>query len=576
MPLSKKDKEFRLPKISYLDFKYTEMDRVLTNLFGRLQFNGLTPRVERIRHLEVQAFVDQIGSDSEDFVGFDRFPLATRSWVETHLMDMVNRGKTNQAIAAPRPLHGYTYRFRNPKHSRDYGAAQQIYETLFWARGGQAALEQLKRFFFEGLDPLTGRSVQRDDLDVETQALLSFSLQVKDTADDRTPRESYPPICLGGAGLMAEDIQRLLFYRDYVPRTVMVEYVKILLAFHLALGQLRLMKLLPALVARGAVDPICTEAGCPMDAKRSTRPQGDCPHRIGLFLDVGGRPDTPVAELAVRSADAHLRRIPPFVKAYLNLRKLDEFSHELRIRHRFTPRNGRSADLEELISLLGPSYSDHRKIFFGQRMSGLIADCTDDDPVSPQIKQVMDMDLPEMESYIECLMSLRGEFHRKYITEALDSLMLKNRPGAFIAQQRTKGAPRRFILDSRLLEVLLQIVVLRPGGTLGYHTEALRVDEVLDTLRDRYGLHIDRLPPDDGFTATTIMDRKALRANRDAFLGRLREVGYFRDLSDAYVAQTVTPRYRIDPDGSRGPADTNEATWTGARSDAKNDEGRVQ
>ena len=45
-------------------------------------------------------------------------------------MDIVNRGKRNQAVAGPRPLHGYTYRFRNPKHSRDYGAAQQLYEML--------------------------------------------------------------------------------------------------------------------------------------------------------------------------------------------------------------------------------------------------------------------------------------------------------------------------------------------------------------------------------------------------------------------------------------------------------------
>jgi hypothetical protein len=146
--------------------------------------------------------------------------------------------------------------------------------------------------------------------------------------------------------------------------------------------------------------------------------------------------------------------------------------------------------------------------------------------------------------------------------------MLKNRPGAFIAQQRTRGAPRRFVLDSRLMEVLLQIIVLRPGGALGYHTEPLRLDEVLDTLRERYGLYIDCLPPGDGFSATTITDRRALRANRDAFLARLREVGYFRDLSDAYVAQTVTPRYRIGLDGAREEGDTKGAWQEGAGVDA--------
>ncbi len=89
----------------------------------------------------------------ELFGGFDKYPQVLEQWLETHLMDVVNRGKPNQAIAAPRPLHGYTYRFRNAKKCRDYGAAQQIYETLYHARtGGQNAIDQLKRFFFPGHD----------------------------------------------------------------------------------------------------------------------------------------------------------------------------------------------------------------------------------------------------------------------------------------------------------------------------------------------------------------------------------------------------------------------------------------
>ena len=47
------------------------------------------------------------------------------------------------------------------------------------------------------------------------------------------------------------------------------------------------------------------------------------------------------------------------------------------------------------------------------------------------------------------------------------------------------------------------------------------------------------------WVAATIADRKALRENQKAFVSRLREIGFYRDLSDAYVTQTVTPRYRI-------------------------------
>jgi hypothetical protein len=74
----------------------------------------------------------------------------------------------------------------------------------------------------------------------------------------------------------------------------------------------------------------------------------------------------------------------------------------------------------------------------------------------------------------------------------------------------------------------------------------MRIDELLIFLRERYGLFIDRMPRADGFIQPTIGERQALRANLNAFLSRLREIGFYRDLSDAYVTQTVTPRYRIE------------------------------
>ena len=68
---------------------------------------------------------------------------------------------------------------------------------------------------------------------------------------------------------------------------------------------------------------------------------------------------------------------------------------------------------------------------------------------------------------------------------------------------------------------------------------------ILAFLRERYGLYIDQLPPGEGFAAPTIDERKALRSNVQAFTARLREIGFYRDLSDAYVTQTVVPRYTI-------------------------------
>jgi hypothetical protein len=117
-----------------------------------------------------------------------------------------------------------------------------------------------------------------------------------------------------------------------------------------------------------------------------------------------------------------------------------------------------------------------------------------------------------------------------------------------IAQPRR--GDRRFVLDSRLLEVLLQLALLRPDDAGGLRTEAIRVDEFLTVLRERYGLYIDQLPPGNGFGVANLADQSALRANRAAFVAKLREIGFYNDLSDAYLTQTITPRYRLTSAGT--------------------------
>ena len=558
MGLTNKDRALNTKKVSYIDFKQIEMDRVLTALFARLAHNGYPSRLKRRFELSVDAFVVQFLERPEWFTGFAQHREILERWVETHLMDVVNRGKSNQAVAAPRPLHGFTYRFRNPKHSRDYGAAQHLYETLYHARkgAGQAAIEQLKRFFFRGLDKVTGRSDAATILDVETQALLRLTEEVDDAPDTKSGRDSYTPMCVGAADLLAEDIKRLLFYERHITRSVMVDYLKVLLAFHLALYHLRLFKLLPALVKRRAANPICAPSACPMDPKSADDPHGDCPYRLGIFIDVAGLPGRAATRLAARSADAHYRRIPSFVKAYYIFKKLDDFGESLVKTGRLHRPKGDELGVGDILQLLEPSYKDERDKFFGARIYSLVQDPSGntETDLDPELKAILDLKLSDFDTFIEILVALRGKFHRQYITECIDTLLMKNRPGALIAQGRTKGAPRRFVLDSRLLEVLLQIAVLRQDSPSGpFYTGEMRIEGLLTWLRERYGLYIDQLPRGDGFDTPSIEDRAALRENTAAFTARLREVGFYRDLSDAYVSQTVTPRYRIvPPAGSNG------------------------
>lgn len=548
MALQTRDREFRHPRISYLDFKLVEMDRVLTSFLARVWHSGYPSRILRNIDLTVKDFVDEFVEHPEWFSGFQDHREVTERWVETHLMDMVNRGKANQTIAAPRPLHGFTYRFRNPKHSRPYGADEQLYELLAHAREqrGHNAQEFLKDFFFTGIDHATHQLDNTAQMDIETQALLRLMDQVREDAPDTGKgRESYPPLCVGSADLLAEDVLRLLFYQRFIPRSVMVDYLKVLFGFHLALYHLRLIKLLPTLVKRQASDPTCTIERCPMDPRNAINPQGDCPYRIGLLLDVANRPGTLMAQIAERSADTWYRRIPGFIKAYFSTKKLDEFANYLAKNGKLT-RPSAGFAVADVLPLLEGIYKGEREPYFKARLANILEDSGGrEEDLIPEIAQLVEMGLPAFETYLEVVIAYRGDFHRRYFVQCMDSLLMKNRPGALIAQSRVKGASRRFILDSRLLEVLLQIAVLRPGGTLGYHTAPLRIDEVLSFLRERYGLYIDRLPVGDGFGTPSVQDRALLRENVAAFTARLREIGFYQDLSDAYITQTVTPRYTI-------------------------------
>jgi hypothetical protein len=538
MRLSRKDTDFRHSGVSQLDYKQVDMDRVLTAFFARLHYDGYPSRLSRTTDLTVDDYALSFLERPDLFAGFE--PETTRRWMETDLVDMVNRGRPTQAVAGLRPLHGYTYRFRNARRSRPYGADEQLYSMLAHAPGrfGTSALQLLKEFFFAGVDLRTEAPRHGATVDVETQALISLSRawqeRITDRADRDRSRGAVPPLLTDAAALLAEDVLRLLFHQHLIPRSVLVDHLKILFAFHLALYHLRLTKALPSMIAGKAANGASSGGG--------------------LFLDVASVPGTAMARLAEQSARAWYARIPDFVQATYTVRKLDEFAQYL------TNRNKRRADpgggpttVPELVKLLGPTYQAGREAFAEARLASVLEERTPARGAGDHarnadrehtVNELLSLDLDPFTTYVEIITAYRIDYHRKYLTDCLDSLLLKNRPGAMIAQPRR--GERRFILDSRLLEVLLQLTLLREGGAKGFHTAKLRVDEFVLALRERYGLYIDRLPSADGFTGTGITDQAALRANAAALLTKLREIGYYTDLSDAYLTQTITPRYVVD------------------------------
>jgi len=549
-----RDREFRFPQISYVDYKQIEIDRTLLNLFPRLKYNGYLGRVKKQPfQLTIEEFLAEFTDEKykDVFVGFAEHKEILYKWLETDLLDLVNRGHpTKQAVVSPRPLHGNTYKFRNAPHARDYGTAEQVYWMLDHAQKGTVALSELKKFLFLGLDSYTDKIQLTTKIDVETQAILFLDEQVKDDISDSSKNlERYPPLCIHQANIFAEDILCLLAYENYIPRSVLVDYLKTLFAFHLALYHLHLFKLLPELVKRQRSGLTCQVKGCPLALAKMSA-QADCAYHTGLVVEMGEPSNTHMMELACRSADTHYRRIPSFIQAQFIIKNLDDMAKALdKISKVSLPAKGYFS-VVELLPFMDNAYSNERNNFFEKRRLELIEKSERNGELSPELKRVKDVVSDHFEACIEMLMVERGSFYRRYITECIDSLLLKNRESGLLHRSRTRETQRqrRFTLGSRLLEVLLQIVVLKPQGT-SFVTREVRVDDLLAFLRKRYGLYIDCLPAGDGFGRPSITDLQALSRNKEAFKMRLREIGFFQDLSDAYVTQTIIPRYTITADG---------------------------
>jgi hypothetical protein len=551
MPIKKKDSEFRLPKVSYFHWNHTEMDRVLTMLFPRLWFDGFGSRKPaRTALLQPEQFVDEILLKDSYFRNFDKYKSIVEKWVETDLLDMVNRGKANQVVAAPRPLHGATYKFRNTKHCRDYGTAEQIYWMLHFSRHGLGArvCADLKQFFFKGINPNTQKLEDDINVDVETQTLLRFNEQVNDSLRESVPPEKYEPLCIGRSDIMAEDIQKLLVYEPYVPRSVMVDYLKTLMAFHLALYHLALLKILPVSVKQKCTNEFCSKKNCPINSG-SDYPLKDCPYHVSLVVDMGNLNNQRMADLAEASADRLYRQIPAFVQANYTVKKLDEMAEYLRKKNSPLIPSNETLTVGNLVSMLKTEYDAERESYFRSRLAGII-DEEDREDIDPEIRDVLKLKLPEFESFIEILMAARGKYHQQYITECFDSMLLKNKENGLLVQSRKKGSSRRFVMGSKLLEVLLQIAVLKVENGQFVST-SIRVEDILAVLKNRYGLYIDKLPEKNGYD-NSIYDQRALRSNAETFKRRIREIGFYEDLSDAYVTQKITPRYVINSEYDNG------------------------
>lgn len=538
MPLSKIDKEYFLPMITPMDAKTVELDRAITNLLPLLKYEGVPlarPRSELITIPMLKNAVTR--HDTLHFQGFAEHEEIVEAWIGSDFLSLVRRGDPDkQRIAAPLPMHLNTYKLRNPAHCRDYGTSMQLFSLLY--HGAPSVMNELRDYLWRGTDYESDLYDGHTPLDIETLMMLRILDQQRRDEPDRRKAIQVPlPICMGQARLLGDDIERLLEYRNQVPRLVLIGYIKNIMALHLGIYLLRLFQIVPKLVNQVEHDPTCEHCQVNHQNQFSCR---NCVNPVHIIADMGEKYLGVMPELARQQFERHQSQLNIYIRAHIALKKLHEYGQSLKNKGILSEDDLKT--IEEVSKLRLHQDRFEFRSFFDHRVTELLT--SDDQERDENLATIQRMRLGEFETYVEMLHLLRQRFWQKYYVELLDSVFQKNHENGLlrqgVGQKRNK---RRYAMGSGLLETLVQIAVLKRAPNGEFRTRHIRIDEFLDWLETRYGIYISRLP--EGLTPS-ITELEALRLNVQAFKQRLREIGFYTDLSDAYVAQVIRPRYTLE------------------------------
>ena len=155
----------------------------------------------------------------------------------------------------------------------------------------------------------------------------------------------------------------------------------------------------------------------------------------------------------------------------------------------------------------------------------------------------MDLNLPPFDAYVEILTQKTFKTRVRNHKALMASLCGLNRDDGFLHGGR--GQKRKYVMGNQLLELLVQLAVVDARsrhGQVEFYTKPITITDFVKRLENRYGLHIDTTK-----TANDSPDvARALEANYSALKDRLRQLGFFTDLSDASISQVIRPRFPIN------------------------------
>lgn len=518
--LDKEERVFRDPYIFAPDVKAINLDNVLVNLFMLMRNNGarikLMLKTGTFHEIKSLKKYFQVLEGNSEVVGSTENPEAIESWLRSSLVNMVFRGKAKENITSMRPLHLESYRIRNLKHTKDYNTADQIFSMISQR---PEVMKALKDYLSIGWDNVSRKIVDSSTLDVDTAGLLHLIKLVEIDTKVATSQATITPILKEQADLFCDDILRLLAYQHNIPRSVFIDYLRILVGFHLSLYFQKLIYLLPKMVSEGSLDVV---------------------DDWSQVVDMTDKLESSISSIACSDMDKTINGMMDYIRASYSIRVMRRmvFPHasvESALYMIKNPSDEINSDLRNNIKRICNNYYANAKTPEEEQEA---------EQNAIDLQEYLQYEPTPLDKYVQCLMKVGAAYQLKYGRDFLDKASMKNETSALIIDGRSRKHARRGAIGSKLLEVLVQLLVLSPkDGT--FESKPLSIRQLVKEIRDRYGLIIDGTD-EPRFKDADIKTHLAFKENVDALKNKLRQIGFYTDLSDASSLQKIRPRYKFN------------------------------
>jgi hypothetical protein len=550
-------KAFRYAALSLIDFNNLELEDVLPGLFylirqgrqrGKGMFSALTPT----------QMAEQLAADTLRFPGFSSEQGVTllESWLRASILRMASRGpRRSERVLSVRPLHFMSYRADLPVswahlrsvpefvaallHHEDDRSGDTLKPDQLFALGTSANL--FYRTFGVGMSDTFALEMQHDryidekPLDAESLLLVrlmeraSPPLPIVVGKGEVRPFRSF---CPSQAAQFRRDFSLLLrcYTPDAVPPRVLGENVMALLSLNLTTYFLS-----HCLSVNHLYDTGHFVSDRNTGDRRTWEP--------AIFADLTSGRDRKCRELARRSYQHHLQIMMRHLRAMIGLRLLDRAlanqKHLSQIR-----------DLKP-----GPAHAIERFEIFAQARSSktetfnavqafaamILSQLREHDPRNNEFLDspaLMPDTFTAFDQLVEALVISEPEL-AEHLLKFHASIARLGHHTSILARPTARRLDSYYTLTSGMLEMLVHLVPLREKRKPSGHS--IDVYEFVSLLRTRYGIWIDKPPPDidDGYEAY-----KAAQANMAALKEKLRQLGALRAVTDARGMQWIVPRYR--------------------------------